>query len=224
MTAIILAGGFGTRLQSVVKDVPKPMADINGKPFLAYLLQKLSQENISKIILCVGYKKETIMNYFGSFYLDMEIIYSQEKVPLGTGGAIKKALIQCNKETEVLVFNGDSFFNLDIKKFINKFKNNELTIALKPMKNFDRYGSVKVEGSLITTFYKKKFVKNGLINAGVYIISTNFIKKMFQDTFSFEEFLENEKELSYYIENSYFVDIGIPQDYAQAQIDFKELF
>jgi len=164
------------------------------------------------------------MNYFGSFYLDMEIIYSQEKVPLGTGGAIKKALIQCNKETEVLVFNGDSFFNLDIKKFINKFKNNELTIALKPMKNFDRYGSVKVEGSLITTFYKKKFVKNGLINAGVYIISTNFIKKMFQDTFSFEEFLENEKELSYYIENSYFVDIGIPQDYAQAQIDFKELF
>jgi D-glycero-alpha-D-manno-heptose 1-phosphate guanylyltransferase len=88
---IILAGGFGTRLQSVVKDVPKPMADINKRPFLEYLLQYLSQYSVTKIIISVGYKQEIIKNYFHSNYEDIPILYSCEDEPLGTGGAIKKS-------------------------------------------------------------------------------------------------------------------------------------
>ena len=91
MEVIILAGGFGTRLQSVVKDVPKPMADINGKPFLEYLFQYLHKHNIKSVVLSVGYKQEIIKNHFQNTHKDMQVLYSSEDDPLGTGGAIKKA-------------------------------------------------------------------------------------------------------------------------------------
>ncbi|MCZ7621370.1 MAG: sugar phosphate nucleotidyltransferase, partial [Candidatus Kuenenia sp.] len=92
MEAIILAGGYGTRLQSVIKDIPKPMADINGRPFLSYLMDYLLCQNIRKILLSVGYKHEIIKNYFGLRYKNLDIEYVIEDKPLGTGGAIKEAL------------------------------------------------------------------------------------------------------------------------------------
>ena len=109
MEAIILAGGFGTRLQSVVKDVPKPMADINGRPFLEYILVFLAKNCFTKVILSVGYKKESIINHFGSSFCGMNISYCIEDEPLGTGGAIKKAFDYVDGQN-VLVLNGDTFF------------------------------------------------------------------------------------------------------------------
>ena len=232
MEVIILAGGFGTRLQSVIKDVPKPMADINGKPFLEYLLNYLSKYNITDVVLSVGYKQDAIKNYFKTKYHNIDLKYSCEEEPLGTGGAIKKATEMLNKkDNKVLVINGDTFFKADLTKLIevDKTLNSDITLCLKEMINFDRYGSVKVDNGVITKFEEKKFYKKAYINCGMYVISKNIFEKIETlDKFSFEEFLEtnlsNMKICSYVSNDSYFIDIGIPTDYEKAQIDFKEIF
>ena len=115
MEAIVLAGGFGTRLKEVVSDVPKPMAPVNGKPFLEYLIKDLGEKGIRHIILAVGYKKKIIKEYFKNRYESIEITYSEELTPLGTGGAIKKAL-KLAKEEDVFIVNGDTFFDIDLKR------------------------------------------------------------------------------------------------------------
>jgi len=224
MKAVILAGGFGTRLQSVVKDVPKPMADINKRPFLEYLLERLISANVTEVVLSVGYKQDIIKNYFKDKYKSIDILYASEDKPLGTGGALKKSLKLLNTKENVLVLNGDTFYNLDIKKFYQSALLNNLTLSLKPMQNFDRYGSVEIEGECISSFREKSYVDKGLINAGVYLMKSNLLESVKEELFSFEDFLQEQKCIHYYVEDSYFVDIGIPQDYKKAQIDFKELF
>ena len=232
MEVIILAGGFGTRLQSVVKDVPKPMANINGKPFLEYLLDYLLKYNITNVTISVGYKQEIIKNYFKDKYHNINIKYSCEDEPLGTGGAIKKAIGALSEnDDKILVVNGDTFFNVDLFKLIreDKILDSDITVCLKEMKDFDRYGSVKVNNSIITRFEEKKFYKKAYINCGVYIINKNIFRKVKTlDKFSFEEFLENNlsniRACSYIANDAYFIDIGIPDDYKKAQIDFKEIF
>jgi D-glycero-alpha-D-manno-heptose 1-phosphate guanylyltransferase len=230
MEVIILAGGFGTRLQSMVKDVPKPMADINGKPFLIYILEYLLKNGIRTVILSIGYKKEIIENYFGNSYKTIKILYSKEDEVLGTGGAIKKALSLC-KEKNILVLNGDTFFELNLQALIEYHQKREadVTLSLKKMYDFDRYGKVIIDKNRVLSFKEKGFFSSGFINGGVYIIKrdifVNYGKK-----FSFEEFLE--KNLSIlnicaYIDKGYFIDIGIPQDYQKAIYDFgskKALF
>ncbi len=224
MKAIILAGGFGTRLQSVVQDVPKPMANINSKPFLQYIFDKLNMSNVDEVVLSVGYKQEIIKNYFKDRYKNINILYSCEDKPLGTGGAIKQAINLLDTKENVLVLNGDTFFDLNIESFYEKSSSSDLSISLKPMKCFDRYGSVETSGNVVTSFKEKMFVDDGLINAGVYLIKKSFFKTIKENTFSFESFLQRQKKINFYVEDSYFVDIGIPQDYKKAQIDFKELF
>lgn len=228
MEAIVLAGGFGTRLQSVVKDVPKPMADINGKPFLEYILTYLANNGVKKIILSVGYKKEIIENYFGNSYKKMEIVYSKEDEPLGTGGAIKKALNFCESEN-ILVLNGDTFFEVNLQTLMKEHQKTDadVTISLKKMYNFDRYGKVIVEKNRVISFTEKEFSSSGLINGGVYIIRKDILDNT-EDKFSFEQdFLEKKissLNISSYIDEAYFIDIGIPQDYQKAIYDFGKIF
>lgn len=231
MEAIILAGGFGTRLQSVVKDVPKPMADINGKPFLEYLLQYLYQYNIKSVVFCVGYKQEIIKNHFHNSYKDINIQYSSEDEPLGTGGAIKKALNLVSPDSEqVLVINGDTFFQVDLTKLQKSSidLDADITLSLKEMRESDRYGCVKVESSIVKKFEEKKYYKKALINCGVYVIKKNIFDKVIDNKFSFEEFLQDNlktfKICSYISNDSYFIDIGIPSDYERAKVDFHSLF
>lgn len=224
MEAIILAGGKGARLQSVVKDVPKPMADINGRPFLSHLLDYLSVQNINKIFLSVGYKHEIIMNYFGAQYKDMDIEYIIEEKPLGTGGAIKKAL-KLARGDEVITLNGDTFFNLDLEKMLgfHRAENSILTIAVKPMYDFERYGSVAIKDKRVVGFEEKSFKQSGYINGGIYIMNKAILKLLEQehDIFSFEvDFLH--KRINNicpfaFISDDYFVDIGIPEDYEKAK-------
>jgi D-glycero-alpha-D-manno-heptose 1-phosphate guanylyltransferase len=228
MEAIILVGGFGTRLQNVVKDVPKPMAQINNKPFLEYLLNYLSQYKIDHIILSVGYKKNIIMDYFKTGYKNIKITYSQEDKPLGTGGALKKALQYVNND-KVLVFNGDTFFdiNLDTLKR-NSRKHNKITIALKEMENIERYGSVELDKfNNISNFKEKQFFTKAFINGGIYLLSKSIFEDYKKTIFSFEDFLEknfhNLNANGVILNNSYFIDIGVPEDYRKAQLDFKEI-
>ncbi|EHL3243848.1 nucleotidyltransferase family protein [Campylobacter coli] len=214
MQAIVLAGGLGTRLKSVVQDLPKPMAPINGEPFLAFVLEYLKKQGITEVILSVSYKYELIQEYFKDEFEGMKIRYNVEKELLGTGGAIKDALKLI--QNQVYVLNGDTIFDIDLKKlFLN---NSKICIALKQMQNFDRYGTVNVDDQgIVTSFEEKVFKKQGLINGGIYLLKKDIFDEFsLEKKFSFEEFLqENYKllKIQTQIFDDYFIDIGIPEDY-----------
>lgn len=223
MEAIILAGGLGTRLRSMVSDVPKTMAPINDKPFLAYILEYLAHFGYDKIVLSVGYKKEVIQDYFQNNYRGMQIRYSCEEIPLGTGGAIKKAL-SLTHSSRVLVLNGDSFMQVNLQTFAQGVYQEPIVLCVKPMQNFDRFGSVIVKEGKVVSFEEKKMTQEGYINTGIYLIQRTIFDKNFETTFSFETFLHHQEAIGAFIADGYFIDIGIPEDYVKAQKDFKELF
>ncbi|EKL5094358.1 nucleotidyltransferase family protein, partial [Campylobacter jejuni] len=213
MQAIILCGGLGTRLKSVIKDIPKPMAPINDKPFLEFIFEYLKKQGIKEVILAVSYKYEVIQEYFKDEFLSIKIKYSIEKEPLGTGGAIKEALKFIKNEAYVL--NGDTFFDIDLTKL--KLNGNRICLALKQMNDFDRYGTVNVdEQDLVISFEEKVFKKQGLINGGIYLLTKDIFNEFdLEKKFSFEEFLrENYEKLKARacIFDDYFIDIGVPED------------
>lgn len=227
--AIILAGGLGTRLSGITKDIPKPMVDINKKPFLCYLMDCLKIQGINKVLLSIGYKHNVIMSYFGLKYKGLLIEYIIETEALGTGGAISEALKR-TKQDDVFVLNGDSFFNINLKELMNAhYKwNSLLTVAVKPMYNFKRYGSIILKDNRIIGFEEKCFKNAGLINGGIYVMKraiANLFPK--ERSFSFEGFLEKniDKIAPYaFISNEYFIDIGIPEDYKKAQQELNDYF
>lgn len=224
MEAIILAGGFGTRLSHIVTDVPKPMAKVSGHPFLNYIFEYLLQNDIKHIILAVGYKAKTIQDYFGNNYKGIPITYSMEDTPLGTGGAIKKA-ISYSKGDNTFIVNGDTYFDVDLKN-MNTFhhdNNSDISIAVKPMSNFERYGSVVIDGNRIKKFEEKKPTLKGKINGGIYLINNKILNSVKEESFSFEKVvLESGLVPIYAFEsNGYFIDIGVPEDYYKAQEDFE---
>lgn len=228
---IILAGGFGTRLQSVVKDVPKPMAPVAGKPFLEWLIEYISVLNPNKIILSTGYKHETIEAHFGKSFKNIPIVYSIETNPLGTGGAIKKAFDLVTTDNS-LVLNGDTFLQIDHLNFLNSHNISKalFSMALKPMKKPARYGTVETKGDTIKKFNEKNpELSEGLINTGVYLMNKELFKYFpEQEKFSFEtDFMERktgEIEMKSYVTDDYFIDIGIPEDYKKANDEFPILF
>jgi len=172
--AIILAGGFGTRLREVVADVPKPMAPVNGNPFLDYLLRYLKHYGIERVVLSVGHLSEKIINHYGNSFNGIEIVYSVEAEPLGTGGGIRLAMEKC-KDYDVLVLNGDSFFSIDLHSFYNKYSDSvaDGALALRYVDDCARYGTIVLgEMDIIKSFNEKSGHKTpGVINAGVYILS-----------------------------------------------------
>ena len=187
--AIILAGGKGTRLQSVVSNVPKPMALIGEKPFLMLLLQYLQSQGIEKVVLSVGYMYEIIQETFGESFNGLSISYSIESEPLGTGGAIAKAMTMIESQT-VLVLNGDSFIKIDLEEIERKIptSENHSLLVLKEMNNVSRYGSVVLKDEVITAFEEKQFKEKALINAGVYVLNKDIFKdKNLPEKFSFEK-------------------------------------
>jgi D-glycero-alpha-D-manno-heptose 1-phosphate guanylyltransferase len=245
MDVIILAGGLGTRLRSVVNEVPKCMASVAGKPFLYYLLEYLTKCNtgiecqahndayIRKVILSVGYLREVIFEWIdeNGNQFPFEFDFAVEEAPLGTGGAIKLALQKtvCNK---VLILNGDTFFDIDLHRFyiFSTFSNSKICIALKQMEDFNRYGTVTLDGNgIIHSFNEKQHCREGLINGGVYLIDkTKCDLTNMPEKFSFEtDVLQKEVtqgNLSGYVDGGYFIDIGIPEDYAKANNEFHLLF
>jgi len=227
--AIVLAGGLGTRLRSCISDIPKPMAPVNGKPFLFYLLEYLKRQEIERVILSVGYKYESILNYFGNTFQGISLIYSIENAPLGTGGAISLALKKC-KNKNIFILNGDTYFPIPLYKLKENQDQSgaEITIALKKMTKANRYGIVRLEkNSKITSFSEKEIEAQTLINGGVSILDREkFEKRTFAGKYSFEkDYLEKTVKqgcISGIAFNSYFMDIGIPESYEKAQNDFKQ--
>ncbi|GIV26869.1 MAG: hypothetical protein KatS3mg027_0683 [Bacteroidia bacterium] len=227
--ALILAGGLGTRLKHLIPDIPKPMANVAGKPFLYYLLKQLQVQGIKEVYISIGYKAEKISSYFQNNFHSLRIHYIKEEEPLGTGGAIAYALNQIPYD-KVLILNGDTFLNLDITKFINEYEKNNLTLALKYVQQSNRYGFVDIQNNTISGFAEKSSVlKDGWINAGVYLLNKHFFLSNIpsQKVFSFErDFLEkiiHKYPVQVFKVNDYFIDIGIPVDYHQAQKDFASL-
>lgn len=228
--AIILAGGLGTRLREVVADRPKCMALINGKPFLHYLIKYLQEEGISHFIFSVGYLHEIIEDYLKSIHPAISYQISLEEEPLGTGGGIKLACKKAISET-ILVCNGDTMYKVNISELcaFHETKNASCTLALKPMHDFDRYGVVELRNDQsILSFKEKMFYKNGLINGGVYTLNVKrFLSEELPEKFSFEKdylekkihFLENNSEIFGCVQDNYFIDIGIPEDYKRAETE-----
>ncbi len=229
--AIILAGGLGTRLKGVIDDIPKPMAPINDTPFIQYLFDYLINHSVTHAVLAVGYKHEVIKQHFGSKYKTLNLLYAIEHEPLGTGGGIANAL-DLIKNDNCFLLNGDTFFDVNLKELNNQHQANNanLTLSLKEMINFDRYGTVEFNKyNKITLFNEKKEVKKGYINGGVYIITKQlFTTYQAGEKFSFEQDIMeksiNKLNVHAHICKGYFIDIGIPEDYSKANSELPELF
>lgn len=229
--AIILAGGFGTRLRDVISDVPKTMAPVNGRPFLDYQLKYLKYYGIQKVILSVGYLSEKIIEHYGNNFDGIEIIYSIEKEPLGTGGGIRLAMQQCSGD-DVLVLNGDSVFDINLYSFYNQHTSYliDCSLAVRQVSNAARYGTIQLGHLFRIAGFKEKdgIEKQGLISAGVYILNKNVFLKNTPEKVPFsieKDFFEKKVDtVNIYGFNytGYFIDIGIPEDYEKAQHDFKE--
>lgn len=229
--AIILAGGFGTRLQSIVFDLPKPMAPVNNRPFLDYQLLYLKHFGVNRVIISIGYLHDKITSYYLNNFEGIEIVYAPEKAPLGTGGGIRLALEMCSSKT-VLVLNGDSFFDINLNTFSGQHSRfmSDCSLALRKVEDTARYGTIKQGSNNTITSFKEKTgeVSPGVINAGVYILNKEvFMQKTNPNkNFSIEkDFFEKKlKELNIFgfTHEGYFIDIGIPEDYEKAQHDFKE--
>ena len=224
MEAIILAGGLGTRLRGVIGEIPKCMAPVNGKPFLQYQLEWLSRFDVRHVVFSVGYLKEQVIDFVQGREWPFAVSFAVEKEPLGTGGGIRLALQKC-REKQVFVLNGDTFYNVDLRALSFSAP---VTLALKPMRDFDRYGAVDWDGDLVTGFREKQYCAEGLINGGVYAIDRSQLDmSLFPKTFSFErEVLEPLTDYGLVageVKDGYFIDIGIPEDYARAQRELPEI-
>lgn len=227
--AIILAGGMGTRLRSVIQDIPKPMAPIGETPFLTYLLDELKQQGIQRVVLSTGYKHEVVEESYGNSYKGMDLVYSVEDTPLGTGGAIKKAL-QLINTPNALILNGDTMFKVDFMSMFRFHLENEsdFTLALKKMEDSQRYGVVETASNRVVRFREKAERKAGSINGGIYLLKKEILLgKDLPEKFSFEkDFMEayfRELKVMAFVSDGYFIDIGIPEDYAKAQQELNVL-
>jgi D-glycero-alpha-D-manno-heptose 1-phosphate guanylyltransferase len=227
-TAIILAGGLGTRLRSAVADLPKCMAPVDGTPFISFVIAYLKKEGIENFIFSLGYKSEAITSYVDEHYKELHKNYVIETKQLGTGGAIKEACKEV-KEKNVIVVNGDTLFTINIAELSQFHETNtaDCTIALKEMKDFDRYGAVELnDNHSIKVFKEKQFCTKGYINGGVYALAVqDLMNDNYPEVFSFEkEYLEKNagsKKLYGVIHDNYFIDIGIPEDYQRFQDDYR---
>ena len=229
-TAIILAGGLGTRLRSAVADLPKCMAPVDGTPFISFVIEYLKAEGIENFIFSLGYKSEAIIDYVDANYKDLHKKYVIETKQLGTGGAIKEACKEV-EEKNVVVVNGDTLFTFNIGELaqFHETHSADCTIALKEMQNFDRYGAVEIkEDNFIKSFNEKQFCAKGTINGGVYALRVaEMLTVDFPEVFSFEkEYLEkNTGARKFYgvMNDGYFIDIGIPEDYQLFQDDYLKI-
>ena len=227
MECIVLAGGLGTRIRSEIGNIPKCMALINNQPFLHYLFNYLAEQQCKRVILSLGYKHEIITAWLQENAFPFKVDFVIENEPLGTGGGILKAMQQCTKN-HVVILNGDTYFPVQLASFIRHHRevNALTTVALKRMEQTERYGSVAMDDAhRIISFEEKKTTKDGFINGGVYAVNRKkFLAKSLPEKFSFEkDFLETsvkEERIFGVPSDAYFIDIGVPEDFQKAQLDF----
>lgn len=225
MDAILLVGGLGTRLRSVVSDVPKPLAPIDGRPFLDRLLEQLARfQSIDRVVLAVGHLAERIVDRYQTVSAaGFSLEFSHETVPLGTGGAMRQALERCDSDP-VLVMNGDSYFALDFEGMRRAHENTGalLTVAVTEVPDCGRYGAVSIEpGSARVAAFREKDGRAvpGFVNAGCYLISRRALGRFPVGASSFERDVIPRllTETYAWVQAGTFIDIGTPETYALAQ-------
>jgi len=229
ITAVILAGGFGTRLQPIVSDRPKVLAEISGRPFLAYLLDQLVSAGIRKAVLCTGYMADMVRDCFGDTYNSLRLLYSKEETPLGTGGAIRLALPHISSDV-VLVMNGDSYINVGLDIFLDWFfeENRQAALLLTKVNNTSRYGRIGLDKNKKIEFFEEKGNNSGSgwINAGIYLINKSLINRIPpHQPYSLEKQffpeLAGDRLFGFCFEGQ-FIDIGTPESYAKAEVFFAD--
>ena len=226
MEAIILAGGFGTRLASVLSDRPKALAPVGEEPFLILLLRKLSNEGFRRAIIATGHLGDQIVAALGCKVGGVEIVFSRESEPLGTGGAARLA-IELARSSEVFVINGDTWVDLDYGDMIAFHHRHEskVTVAVVPVPDTTRYGTLEIVNDRIVSFREKSASGQGVINAGNYLLNRDVfasfaLPKRFSIERDFlEEYLDVLKPAAFRARGS-FIDIGIPDDLSRAQALF----
>jgi len=221
--AFILAGGLGTRLRSVVKDIPKPMAPVGGAPFLAYLLRYWTRQGVSRFTLSIGYLGKTIRDYFGSVFSGAAIDYVEEMEPLGTGGALSNALNHgVFDDRPVVLLNGDTWFEGSLPQLVSDHERHGclMTVALRKISKNTRYGGVALTADARISFFGDP--TSSLINAGCSLFSPRELEPYLQNLprkFSLENdllpLLAKEGRLGASLQHVNFIDIGIPEDYAR---------
>lgn len=229
MEAIVLAGGLGVRLAARVSGVPKAMAPVAGRPFLEILLHQLERCGCARVILSVGYLHAVIEDHFGAEFAGITLAYAVEDSPLGTGGAIRKALALATEDA-VLVLNGDTFLEADYEGMLRVHRegNAAMTIAVSRQQDIARYGGVVMSGGRVVGFEEKGRSGPGWINAGAYVLNRNLEwPPQLPERFSFEkDFLSPcvaEIAPAAYEVTGYFVDIGVPEDFDRAQTELGRL-
>ncbi len=233
MQALILAGGLGTRLRSVVSDRPKPMAFVGGIPFLERLIRRLASQGVEEVILCVGYLWERILEAFGEGKdLGVTLRYSVEETPLGTAGALKKA--EALISGTFFVLNGDTFLEVNLRALQNFHREKKAlgTLTVVPMENAGRYGSVQLDSTgRIRGFLEKGLVSTCLpcwINGGVYVFERALLRWVPEgrpvslERETLPALIAADGPLYGYESRGYFIDIGTPEHYARAQKELEE--
>lgn len=229
--AVIIAGGLGIRLRSILGACPKPMAPIAGRPFLTYLLLQLRKQCVENIILLVGYQSKMIEAFFrNGGKWNLHLVYSKESKPMGTGGALKLAESLIDSEY-FLIMNGDSFFHIDLNTLIRFHRNKRslATIALANVENTERYGAVEIneEGEIMRFLEKEQTGRTGLINGGIYVFQRDVL-----DLIPEGQAVSLEREIFPRLIGKglyglpfqgYFVDIGVPADYLRLRADPSRL-
>lgn len=224
--AIVLAGGLGTRLRAAVPDLPKCMAPVAGRPFVDHVIRYYQKQGIKRFIFSLGYLHDIIEAHLLTVLDRHELEFVIEDEPLGTGGAIRKACTAAGS-LNVLVLNGDTLFKIQLEALSQHHQRNQsdCTLCLKPMREFDRYGVVELHpDASISSFQEKKYYGEGLINGGVYALNVPaFLREPLPEKFSFEkDYLETyyrKRPMSGLIQQGYFIDIGIPEDFNRAQTE-----
>ena len=223
----MLAGGLGTRLKSVVPDLPKPMAPVSGRPFLEILLTLLSRKGFSRVILSLGFMADRVVSYFGTRFGSMELAYEIESSPLGTGGALKRALLSC-REDHVFVFNGDTFLDVEIEQVQKLWvAHGDPIVVVVSVPDTARYGRVTLSDDLVVGFEEKGATGQGFINAGCYALPVGiFSDADVGQCFSLEsDFLKaavHKRPFRAFVSSHEFIDIGVPEDYLRAQRELGE--
>jgi D-glycero-alpha-D-manno-heptose 1-phosphate guanylyltransferase len=227
MEAIILAGGLGKRLKSVVSDLPKPMAPVSGRPFLELLLSSLRSKGITRAILSIGYMSQAITAHFQKHPVGLDLAYEIESTPLGTGGAIAAALRQVTDD-HVFIFNGDTYLDLDLDAVTAMWPGDRTPIVVgRSVPDTERFGRLECSDGRISRFLGTGYKGPGVINAGCYLVPRDiFSGASVSGAFSFEsDFLASRPALSLrtFITDGQFIDIGVPEDYRRAASDLARL-
>jgi D-glycero-alpha-D-manno-heptose 1-phosphate guanylyltransferase len=232
LPALLLVGGMGTRLQSVLSSTPKPLAPVGDIPFLQLLVMQLRSQGFRRMIMCTGHFADQIESAFGNGrQWDVEISYSKESKPLGTAGAVKFAERYLKQDAEFLVVNGDSFVEVDIREFIRFHREHGgvISMAVRRVPNAARYGTVHVDECKRIVGFNEKTGNPmpGVINAGVYVFNRGVVERMPDGPASLEKdlFPGLLQEGMYALEqHGMFIDIGTPEDYARAKELFQSLY